>query len=77
MSRELESAKIALSLKPDMNIKDAFQIFDSDNDGSITITEFREGLASIGVYPTSEETDLWFMRYDNFNTFRLKLSQFE
>jgi hypothetical protein len=77
LGKDLEAAKIALCLKPDMNIKDAFKIFDCDSDGVITVSEFREGLASIGLYPTSEETDLWFMRYDRLHTFNLKLSQFQ
>jgi hypothetical protein len=35
MERELESAKIELSLKPDFNLLDAFKIVEIDNRGSV------------------------------------------
>ena len=35
MERELESAKIELSLKPDFNLLDSFKIIDIDNRGSV------------------------------------------
>jgi hypothetical protein len=35
MERELESAKIELSLKPDFNLLDAFKIIDIDSKGYV------------------------------------------
>jgi hypothetical protein len=34
--RELESAKVSLTMKPDFNLHDAFIIFDNSRVGSIT-----------------------------------------
>ncbi len=36
MERELESAKIELSLKPDFNLLDAFKVIDLENKGCVT-----------------------------------------
>jgi hypothetical protein len=35
IERELESAKIELSLKPDFNLLDAFKIIDMENKGYV------------------------------------------
>lgn len=58
--RELENAKIALTMKPDFNLHDAFVIFDNCRQGCITQADLREGLAAIGVFPTAEEVSLFF-----------------
>lgn len=36
MERELESAKVELSLKPDFNLLDAFKIIDVENKGYVS-----------------------------------------
>lgn len=77
LERELEAAKVALTLKSDMNLEDAFSIFDVNRDGVISTAEMRDGLASIGVYPTSEEVDLFFIRYDNDRNMQLSLHEFQ
>lgn len=51
-------------LKTDFNLQDVFSIFDENRDGVLTHAEIRDGLAAIGVFPSSEEIDLWFKRYD-------------
>ena len=53
LEKDLEQARVSLTLKSDMNLPDAFAIFDLNGDGILTPAEIREGLAAIGVYPTS------------------------
>ena len=74
--RELENAKVALTMKPDYNLHDAFVIFDNCRHGTITQAQLREGLAAIGVYPTAEEINLFFQRYDTDKNHRLNFSEF-
>lgn len=76
LERELESSKVALTLKPDFNLHDAFRIFDQNHDGRISVAEIRDGLAAIGVFPTSEEVDLFFKRYDVSSDGRLDFNEF-
>ncbi len=74
--RELEASKVNLTLKPDFNLHDAFGIFDVDHDGQISVGELREGLAAIGVFPTHDEVDLFFQRYDNDKNGRIGFQEF-
>ena len=77
LERELESNKVSLALKSDFNLTDAFKIFDQNFRGSITIHDLREGLSAIGVFPTSEEVELFITRYDDSKDRRLSLREFE
>jgi Ca2+-binding EF-hand superfamily protein len=77
LERELESNKTSLALKSDFNLTDAFKIFDRDYRGSISIAELRDGLSASGVFPTSEETELFVTRYDNSKDRRLSAREFE
>lgn len=74
--RELESNKVTLTMKPDFNMHDAFVIFDQRRCGAISQSDLREGLAAIGVFPTSDEVDLFFKRYDSNRDHRLNFSEF-
>jgi Ca2+-binding EF-hand superfamily protein len=76
LERELESSKVALTLKPDFNLHDAFKIFDHNHYGYISIADLRDGLAAIGVFPTSEEADLVFKRYDSDLNLRINFHEF-
>lgn len=67
---------MALTLKSDMNLPDAFAIFDVNGDGVLTHAEIRDGLAAIGVFPTSEEVDLWFRRYDSDGNMQISFKEF-
>merc|ERR1719362_1056570 len=73
---DIEREKISLGLKPDFNLTDAFKIFDVNYCGNICTTELREGLAAIGVFPTSEELDLFVQRYDTTGDRRLNMREF-
>lgn len=65
-----------MTLKSDFNLHDAFAIFDLDRDGTISPIEMMEGLASIGVYPTNEEVELYFKRYDSDKSNRIDFKEF-
>lgn len=66
--RDLESAKLSLAKRSDFNFYDAFKIFDTCSRGYFTLADLREGLAAIGVYPTTSDMELYIKRYDKFNT---------
>lgn len=74
--REIEACKIHLANKVDFNLFDAFNIFDQSRRGQISIHDIREGLNAIGVYPTSEEVELFVTRYDRTHDRRLTFSEF-
>ena len=65
-----------LTLKPDFNLHDAFHIFDMNRDGHIDTCELREGLAAIGVFPSHDELDLFFKRYDGDKNGRIAFNEF-
>ena len=73
---DIEREKTQLAMKPDFNMTDAFKIFDVNYCGHICVTELREGLAAIGVFPTSEELDLFVSRYDTTGDRRLNSREF-
>ena len=73
---DIEREKTSLALKSDFNLTDAFKIFDTNYCGNICTTELREGLAAIGVFPTSEEIDLFVTRYDTSGDRRLNMREF-
>lgn len=76
LEKELESSKIQLILKSDFNMHDAFAIFDFNKDGSVQMSELREGLSAIGVYPTNEEVELFFLRHDQDKNMSLQFKEF-
>lgn len=76
LERELEASKTALTLKPDFNLHDAFTIFDGSRSGLLSHSDIREGLNAIGVFPTSEEVDLFFKRYDDDHNLRINFHEF-
>lgn len=77
LERELESNKTSLAMKSDFNLTDAFKIFDTNFNGNLTLSEIRDGLSAIGVFPTSEEVELFMTRYDENKDRRLTMREFE
>lgn len=75
--QDLENAKISLSRCPDFNLRDAFDIFDTNRSGRISSSELYSGLNAIGVYATYEEVDLFITRYDGSGDRRLDAREFE
>lgn len=76
VENDIEREKVSLALKSDFNLTDAFKIFDTNYCGHICVTELRDGLAAIGVFPTSEELDLFITRYDTTGDRRLNMREF-
>lgn len=76
VENDIEREKTSLALKSDFNLTDAFKIFDVNYCGNICSTELRDGLAAIGVFPTSEELDLFISRYDTTGDRRLNMREF-
>lgn len=60
----------------DFNLFDAFSIFDLNKNGYISLTEFKNGLADLGIYTTYDEIDLFFKRYDKNKDGRLRFTEF-
>jgi len=75
--QDLENAKVALSRERDFNLRDAFDIFDTNRSGRISSSELYSGLNAIGVYATNEEVDLFVTRYDGSGDRRLDAREFE
>ena len=76
IENDLESHKTQCALKSDFNLTDAFKIFDRDYRGTITSYELRDGLSAIGVFPSSDEVDLFITRYDTTGDRRLNMREF-
>jgi hypothetical protein len=49
LQTRIERAKVALSLKTDFNLIDAFRIFDRNGLGVATSFDFKAGLAELGL----------------------------
>ena len=75
--QDLENAKVALSREPDFNLRDAFEIFDTNRSGRISSAELYSGLNAIGIYATYEEVDLFITRYDGSGDRKLDAREFE
>ena len=81
MERELESAKIELSLKPDFNLLDAFKMLDHQNKGWVSFSELAEVLNRLFDIETislvgREFLDLVLKRYDTNRDQKLSLAEF-
>ena len=74
--KEIETAKICLIQKEDFNLTDAFQIFDTTRCGFVSKAEINKGFQSLGVYPSQEELDYWFRRYDTDCNERIGFKEF-
>lgn len=74
--RDLESSKLNLARRSDFNFYDAFKIFDTSSKGYITLADLRDGLAAIGVFPTTSDMELYIRRYDKFNERKVRFSDF-
>lgn len=55
---------------------DAFKIFDISSRGYITLSDLKEGLNNIGVFPSLEELELFIKRYDRDHDHRVRYSEF-
>ena len=74
---DIEAGKTRLSHCSDFNLADAFHVFDQPSRGFITPHVLKEGLGKIGIYPTSNDIDLWVQRYDTNGDTRITKWEFE
>lgn len=74
--RDLESAKISLAKRSDFNLYDAFKIFDPCNRGYVTLSDLRDGLSAIGVFPTTSDMELYIKRYSKYHDGKVRFSDF-
>jgi Ca2+-binding EF-hand superfamily protein len=51
-------------------------VFDIDSRGWISVTDLKVGLNEIGIYPSIEELELYFKRYDRDQDSRIRFSEF-
>lgn len=58
LDREIERAKISLTMMPDFNLHDAFGIFDELNKTYISSYDLEKALNRLRVYAASDESDL-------------------
>jgi len=73
---EIENEKNYLARQHDFNLIDAFKIFDTWGYGYLSHCDIKSGLNSIGIFPTSEELDLWVKRYDTNGDHRITANEF-
>ena len=64
LDKEIERAKQALALRQDFTLYDGFRVFDYDNNGNANINDIVEAFETFGVHLTSEEANLFLIRYD-------------
>jgi Ca2+-binding EF-hand superfamily protein len=76
LETDLEAAKSHLAAKPDFSLVDCFRLFDFTGRGWASFDEFREGLASLGLYPSLSDMELVFERYDRDRDGTLSYSEF-
>ena len=77
LEQEYERGKQSLSLKADFNIPDCFGIFDLSASGFVTKCQFIGALTLLRLYPTNEEVDLVYKRYNRTKDKPMSLKEFE
>lgn len=76
LEKRLEREKVALSLKTDFNLIDAFRLFDPEGVGQATSLQIREGLNDLGLHVGADELQLFMKRFDKDQDGRLRYSEF-
>ena len=61
---QIEDVKTNLAQNPDFNCEDAFRLFESNDKDYLTENDIKNGLNSIGVYPTDQDVRLLMKRFD-------------
>ena len=61
---QIEDVKTNLAQNPDFNCEDAFRLFESNDKDYLTESDIKNGLNSIGVYPTDQDVRLLMKRFD-------------
>lgn len=76
LENKLESAKEALSFRPDFTLHDAFRIFDMSRFSRIGSVDIKEAYASFGVFITLDEALLIMSRFDRDRDETLTFAEF-
>ena len=78
LERELESAKIELTLKPDFNLVDGFKMMDTTNKGYLTSSDLVDSLVNtLGVREvTNDDIYLLLRRYDVKSSGRIHFREY-
>ena len=76
LENKLESAKEALSFRPDFTLHDAFKIFDLSCFGRIGSVDIKDTFASFGVFITLDEARLIMSRFDRDRDETLSFGEF-
>jgi Ca2+-binding EF-hand superfamily protein len=67
LENELDRVKSDLALRSDFTVEDCYKIFEINGRGYITDLDLKYGLNSLGIFPSNEEIQLLFKRYDLSN----------
>jgi len=76
LERDLEQARIDLSLKEDFNLIEAFGLIDYQGKGFVKAGELKESLADLGVKRAMDEIHLIFSRMNRDGDGRVKYCEF-
>lgn len=60
----IEQLKCNLSLKDDFNLERIFYTFETEGKQYVTLSEFKEGLNKLDLFPTTEEINTLLKKYD-------------
>lgn len=72
LEREIELSKQDLALQTDFNLLDAFKIFDSKNQGQLSISDIERGCTQLAINPSKEDLILFMERFDKDNDAKLR-----
>lgn len=76
MEREIEQVKIDLALRSDFNVQDLFRVFELDERGFLSESDFKYVLENLGVYQPNEEINLLIKRYNPLRSSTINFADF-
>lgn len=76
LARQLDTAKVDLSLRSDFTLTDCFRVFDRFDRGQISSSELEEALVLVDIRPVRDEVYLLVKRYSSLGDNQLRYSDF-
>ena len=64
---DIEKIRCELSLKNDFCLQEIFRLMEKDKQGFITLFDLKIGFNQFELYPTNNELELIFQRYQTIN----------